>query len=158
MIFVSCPAHLDPDGRAQCGLPAEIVRRFRMHSTDGPLEAAMIRCPVGHWFNGPTEALTSRGTQPYDPSSARRCPSTGRDSLEHDHHGRGECRGRPVGDLTAGPERVTRRSNLAPAYYLGYAASLWINALRPRRPRGRLVGSAPGQTGGNGRAEVGVAR
>jgi hypothetical protein len=26
-----------------------------MRSTDGPLEAAMIRCPSGHWFNGPNE-------------------------------------------------------------------------------------------------------
>jgi hypothetical protein len=64
MMFLSCPAHLDPDGGVSCDLPAEVVRRFTMHSTDGPLEAAMIRCPVGHWFNGPIEALTSRGTRP----------------------------------------------------------------------------------------------
>lgn len=29
-----------------------------MHSTDGPLERAMIRCPAAHWFNGPGEFLT----------------------------------------------------------------------------------------------------
>ncbi|HEY4461981.1 MAG TPA: hypothetical protein VGN41_04870 [Streptosporangiaceae bacterium] len=26
-------------------------------STDGPVENAMIRCPAGHWFNGPIEFL-----------------------------------------------------------------------------------------------------
>jgi hypothetical protein len=29
-----------------------------MRSTDGPLESARIRCPRGHWFNGPIESLT----------------------------------------------------------------------------------------------------
>jgi hypothetical protein len=29
-----------------------------MRSTDGPLESARIRCPRGHWFNGPVESLT----------------------------------------------------------------------------------------------------
>jgi len=27
-------------------------------STDAPLESAKIRCPRGHWFNGPIEFLT----------------------------------------------------------------------------------------------------
>ena len=135
MMFLSCPAHLDPGGGARCGLPAEVARRFTMQSTDGPLEAAMIRCPVGHWFNGPIEAFTWNGTQPHDPSIAGRGPGTGRDSLEHDHDGRGDCGGLPVWDQAAGPEWVVRRSNVAPAYYLGRPASLWINALRPRRPR-----------------------
>jgi hypothetical protein len=29
-----------------------------MNSTDGPLESATIRCPRGHFFNGPIEFLT----------------------------------------------------------------------------------------------------
>jgi hypothetical protein len=29
-----------------------------MGSTDGPLASAKIRCPRGHWFNGPIEFLT----------------------------------------------------------------------------------------------------
>jgi hypothetical protein len=29
-----------------------------MRSTDGPLESTRIRCPRGHWFNGPVESLT----------------------------------------------------------------------------------------------------
>src|SRR5215472_6535815 len=109
-MFLSCPAHLDPDGGARCGLPAEVVRRFTMHSTDGPLEAAMIRCPVGHWFNGPIETLTRNSTHPHDPAIARRGSRTGRDSLEYDHHGGGDCGGLPVRDQAAGPERVARRS------------------------------------------------
>jgi hypothetical protein len=155
MMFLSCPANLDPDGGVPCGLPAEVVRRFRMHSTDGPLEAAMIRCPVGHWFDAPVEALASRGTRPHDPSVAPRGPSTGRDGREHDHYGRGDCGGLPVGDQAAGPEWVIRLSNVAPAVYLGYPASLWVNALRPGRPHGRLVGSAPGHLDGHGRVEGG---
>ena len=59
MMFLDCPAYLDHEGSARCGLPAEVRRRFSMRSTDGPLESAMIRCPAGHWFNGPVEFLTS---------------------------------------------------------------------------------------------------
>jgi hypothetical protein len=28
-----------------------------MRSSDGPLDSAKIRCPLGHWFNGPLESL-----------------------------------------------------------------------------------------------------
>jgi hypothetical protein len=55
---LDCPAWLDQDGAARCGLPAEVTCRFTMRSTDGPLESAMIRCPAGHYFNGPIECLT----------------------------------------------------------------------------------------------------
>jgi hypothetical protein len=58
MMFLDCPAYLDEDGALRCGLPAEVRRRFTMCSCDGPLEAAMIRCPSGHWFTGPIESLT----------------------------------------------------------------------------------------------------
>jgi hypothetical protein len=57
MIFPNCPAYLDDQGALRCGLPAEVRRLFTMWSSDGPLEAAMIRCPSGHWFNGPIESL-----------------------------------------------------------------------------------------------------
>src|SRR5271165_7076126 len=53
-MFLDCPAYLDDEGAVRCGLPAEVRSRFMMRSTDGPLESAMIRCPVGHWFNAPT--------------------------------------------------------------------------------------------------------
>ena len=58
MMFLDCPAYLDPDGAVRCGLPAEVTCRFTMRSTDGPLDCAMTRCPAGHWFNGPIESLT----------------------------------------------------------------------------------------------------
>jgi hypothetical protein len=61
MMFVDCPAYLDHEGAVRCGLPAEVTCRFTMRSTDGPLESATIRCPAGHWFNGPIESLTLEG-------------------------------------------------------------------------------------------------
>jgi hypothetical protein len=58
--FLDCPAFLGTDGAARCGLPAEVEAQYIMRSTDGPLECAKIRCPRGHWFNGPIESLTVR--------------------------------------------------------------------------------------------------
>lgn len=57
MMFVDCPAYLDEDGGARCGLPAEVTYRYTVRSTSGPLESAKIRCPLGHWFNGPIASL-----------------------------------------------------------------------------------------------------
>jgi hypothetical protein len=57
-MFLNCPAYLDNDGAARCGLPAEVEVRYIMNSTDGPLESAKIMCPLGHWFNGLIEYLT----------------------------------------------------------------------------------------------------
>ena len=57
MMFLDCPAWLDQVGAVRCGLPAEVRCRFTMRSTDGPVESAMIRCPAGHFFNGPIECL-----------------------------------------------------------------------------------------------------
>jgi hypothetical protein len=58
VMFVDCPAYMNKDGSVRCGLPAEVQGRYVMRSTDGPLESARIRCPLGHWFNGPIESLT----------------------------------------------------------------------------------------------------
>lgn len=58
IMFLDCPAFLDEGRDTRCGLPAEIRCRFIMSSTDGLLESAMIRCPSGHFFNGPIEFLT----------------------------------------------------------------------------------------------------
>src|SRR5215831_2223693 len=58
-IFLNCPAYAGKDGAARCGLPAEVELRYTVRSTDGPLESAKIRCPRGHWFNGPIEFLTA---------------------------------------------------------------------------------------------------
>ena len=58
MIFMDCPAYMDEDGGVRCGLPAEVEYRYAVRSSDGPLESARVRCPRGHWFNGPVESLT----------------------------------------------------------------------------------------------------
>ena len=55
-MFVDCPGYLDDSVR--CGLPAEVEERYTMWSTDGPLESTRIRCPRGHWFNGPVSSVT----------------------------------------------------------------------------------------------------
>jgi hypothetical protein len=80
-MFVDCPAYLDQDGAVRCGLPAEVRCRYIMRSTDGPLESAMIRCPAGHWFNGPIESLTWESTDNHDPDAAAAGSRAGRDSL-----------------------------------------------------------------------------
>jgi len=58
MMFMDCPAYMDGRGAVRCGLPAEVESWYAVRSTDGPLESAKIRCPRGHWFNGPVESLT----------------------------------------------------------------------------------------------------
>jgi len=80
--FLDCPAYLDEEGAVRCGLPAEVRCRSIMRSTGGPLESAMIRCPAGHWFNGPIEFLslekhpgTSRAASKSS-NSAQRIPGT----------------------------------------------------------------------------------
>ncbi len=56
-VFLDCPAYMDKRGTRRCGLPAEVEYLYSMKSTDGLLESAKIRCPRGHCFNGPIEAL-----------------------------------------------------------------------------------------------------
>jgi hypothetical protein len=58
-MFVDCPAYMDNSGATRCGLPAVVADRYTMTSTDGPLESARIRCPRGHFFNGPLESLAA---------------------------------------------------------------------------------------------------
>jgi len=96
MMFLDCPAYLDQDGATRCGLPAEVSHRFIMRSTDGPMESAKIRCPVGHWFNGPIEFLTWDRTDKRDPGTAAVAPSARRDSPTRSHDRAG---GSAVGDV-----------------------------------------------------------
>ena len=58
VMFLDCPGYMDEPGEVRCGLPAEVQSRYTAGSTGGPLEAARISCPRGHWFNGPIEALS----------------------------------------------------------------------------------------------------
>ena len=36
-----------------CGLPAEVLHRATLASTDGPVVHVKIRCVRGHWFVTP---------------------------------------------------------------------------------------------------------
>jgi len=135
MMFLDCPARLDHDGALRCGLPAEVRCRFTMHSTDGPLESAMIRCPAGHYFCGAIESLTWPGKDKHDPGSPAMPSRAGRDSAQRSHDSRHGGGGSRPGDVPAQPERDARRPNTAPAYYLGHPAALWITAMRSRRRR-----------------------
>jgi len=66
--FLDCPAYLDRHGTARCGLPAVVEYRYPIRSTEGTLDGAKIRCPRGHWFLGPLDALT----MPERPKAAAR--------------------------------------------------------------------------------------
>jgi hypothetical protein len=131
MMFLDCPAYLDQDGAARCGLPAEVRYRFTMHSTDGPLECAMIRCPVGHWFNGPIGSLTWQHNHKHDPGRARVSPPPRHDSPAASHHGPDRAGGPAAPRYPRDPAPATPRPNGAPANYLGRPARLWITAMSP---------------------------
>ncbi|HYB86400.1 MAG TPA: hypothetical protein VEC76_06090 [Streptosporangiaceae bacterium] len=57
-MFIDCPEYMDKRGAVRCGLPAEVESRYIIRSTEGPILSAKIRCPRGHWFNGPVESFT----------------------------------------------------------------------------------------------------
>jgi hypothetical protein len=135
MMFLDCPAYLDQERAVRCGLPAEVRCRFTMRSTDGPIEAAMIRCPAGHHFNGAIESLTWDGKDNHDPHTAAATSRARRDSVQGSHDGRDVVGGIAVRDFPAEPEPEISRSNTAPAYYLGHPARLWITVMRSRRRR-----------------------
>lgn len=46
--LVSCP---------DCGVPAEITERFRLPSTDGPVDHVAVQCAAGHHFRMAAEGL-----------------------------------------------------------------------------------------------------
>jgi hypothetical protein len=117
MMFLDCPAYLDEDGARRCGLPAEVRCRFTMRSSDGPVEAAMIRCPSGHWFNGTIESLTWEREEKHHPATA--AVASSRDGTVFRHH---------PGD----PRQGIERPNTAPAYYLGRPARIWMTVMSPR--------------------------
>ena len=80
MMFLDCPAWLDEEGAVRCGLPAKVRHRFITRSTGGP-SSAMIRCPAGHWFNGPIEFLTWESSDKHPQGHAGAAANATRDSL-----------------------------------------------------------------------------
>jgi hypothetical protein len=93
----------------------------------------MIRCPVGHHFNGPIESLTPGTADNHDPGNAGASSRAGRDGLLYGHDGRDGDGGPALRGFPAASERKDRRPNTAPAYYLSHPAAVWIIAMRPRR-------------------------
>ena len=90
LMFLNCPAYMDKDRAARCGLPAEVHCRYTMNSTDGPLEGAKISCPRGHHFNGPIDCLTvpeqpAATAAPASPPPAGQTPNHALDGRENDH-------------------------------------------------------------------------
>jgi hypothetical protein len=67
--FLDCPEYVGGDRRDRCGLPAEVEAWYTLCSSDGPLQGAKIRCPQGHWFNGPVDSLTVKAGEPDDLSA-----------------------------------------------------------------------------------------
>ena len=134
-MFLDCPAYLDHERTVRCGLPAEVKCRFTMRSTDGPIEAAMIRCPAGHHFNGAIESLTWDNTGKPDAGTAAATSRAGHDSVQGSHDARDMVGGIAARDFPANPEPGISRPSTAPAYYLGHPARLWITVMRPRRRR-----------------------
>jgi hypothetical protein len=132
MMFLDCPAYLDQEGAARCGLPAEVRCRFIMRSSDGPVEGAMIRCPAGHGFNGAIESLTWESKAKHDPGTAGAATVAAPDRLPGGHNGRAGTAGSVIHG-PGGPGHAIRRPNTAPAYYMGRPASVWITAMSPRR-------------------------
>lgn len=131
-MFLDCPAYLDPGGAARCGLPAEVTCRFTMHSTGGPIESATIRCPAGHWFNGPIEFLTLPSTGQRDHSPAAIASSVRRDNLTSRRDRLDDSGGFAAPAFPRSMSGTFPRPNGAPAYYLGRPARVWITALPPR--------------------------
>jgi hypothetical protein len=125
-----------------------------MRSTDGPLEAAMIRCPAGHWFTGAIGSLTWNSEHKHDPCTSA-VPSTARHgSLPWTHDVRDSTGGVTRHELPAGQGQAVRRPNCTPAYYQGRPAHRWITAMR----HSRTAGSRPMQAitgGGEGTPPLG---
>jgi hypothetical protein len=144
MMFLDCPAYLDRECTARCGLPAEIRCRFTMRSTDGPIESAIIRCPVNHHFCGAIESLTWEDKDEHDAcNSVLTSRVLGGRTVQGIDDGRDGTGTSAVRGLSAGPKADGSRPNTAPAYYLGRPASLWITALRTTRghPMSAVTGS-----------------
>jgi hypothetical protein len=89
MMFLDCPAYLDHDGAARCGLPAEVRCWFTMGSSKEPIENAMIRCLADHWFNWPVEFLTWQDGHQQGPDVAAVAPNARRNSRTRGRDGCG---------------------------------------------------------------------
>jgi len=139
MMFLDCPAYLDGQRTVRCGLPAEVRCRFTVRSTDGPLESAMIRCPVGHWFTGPIESFTWETKNNHHPGA------TGAGSSARHDKPRGTHEGRP--SRADPPPRIPppNRSGKSAAR-TALLATTWAGPLSCGSPRCARAAAAPHPT------------
>ena len=54
---VACPS---------CHEPAEILDRFSLETTDGPMRHLKIRCTGGHWYTLPADRVQAYGSTAID--------------------------------------------------------------------------------------------
>jgi hypothetical protein len=94
----------------------------------------MIRCPVGHWLNGPIEFLTWQDRHKRDLGAAAVASSSERNSRTGARDG-SDGSGGPAGVITGKPGREGSLLKQRSAYYLGGPARLWDSAMRLRRRR-----------------------
>jgi hypothetical protein len=59
-------AHFSPVACPSCHEPAEIVGRFSLDSTDGPMRHLKIRCAAGHWYTMPADRVQAYGSTRID--------------------------------------------------------------------------------------------
>ncbi len=55
----------------ECGLPAELLDRFALYSTDGPIEHVKIACVNKHWFVIAAERVSRPAPRGLGPSPLR---------------------------------------------------------------------------------------
>ena len=55
---------LDLVGCPECEAPAEVVDRFELPGTSGPVDHVTIRCVRRHWFTMLAESLVTAGSAP----------------------------------------------------------------------------------------------
>lgn len=63
--FVACP---------ECLLPAEITDRFRLPSTDGPVEHVRVSCVAHHHFCLPLDKVVAASRSAGEPGAADQAP------------------------------------------------------------------------------------
>jgi hypothetical protein len=156
-MFLNCPAWLDHDGTVRCGLPAEVRRRYILRSTDRALKSTMIRCPAGHWFNGPIESLIREAATSIRRALPEPLPVPRGDSLTSPHDGRRNGGRRPdhpidnlfhlppsqpidsradlTNDHVPGPGMVTRTGRRQ------HTPPTWKGDHQPRRGKRRILQS-----------------
>ena len=61
-------SELEIVGCPECGAPAEIVDRFELASTNGPVEHVKVLCIQRHWF---TVAVTQMAQRPARPATGK---------------------------------------------------------------------------------------